>query len=65
MNENFRQLTFYPSLPCVYHNCNEKATTAIAYAVSEREWRIVTTCERHTVPVPTRDELPSDAAHQK
>jgi len=65
MNENFRQITIDPALPCVYHNCNEQATVAIAYAVSEREWRIVPTCERHTVPVPTRNELAGDATHKK
>lgn len=56
MNEGFQQITIHPPLPCVYHDCDGQATTAIAYAVSEREWRMVPTCKRHTVPVPNRNE---------
>lgn len=56
MNEGFQQITVHPPLPCVYHGCDGQATTAIAYAVSEREWRMVPTCTRHTVPVPHRNE---------
>src|SRR5437016_11271005 len=44
MNDSFQQITINPSLPCVYHDCDGQATTAIAYAVSEREWRMVPTC---------------------
>ncbi len=57
MNESFRQIKIDPPLPCVYHDCDGQATVAIAYAVSEREWRMVPTCERHTVLVPMRNEL--------
>jgi hypothetical protein len=64
MNDTYRQITFQPPLPCVYHGCHEQATTAIAYAVSESEWRIVPTCELHTVPVPTKSELPVEVASQ-
>ena len=56
MNENFRQITIHPALPCVYHDCDGQATVAIAYEVSEREWRMVPTCERHTVSIPMRRE---------
>jgi hypothetical protein len=55
MNDSYKQITIDPPLPCVYHDCDRQATVAIAYEVSEREWRIVPTCERHTVPVPTRN----------
>jgi hypothetical protein len=51
MNESFREITIHPALPCVYHGCDGQATVAIVYEVSEREWRMVPTCERHTVPV--------------
>jgi hypothetical protein len=61
MNETFKQITFQPALPCVYHDCHEQATTAIAYAVSEREWRIVPTCEQHSVLFPTKHEQPAEA----
>jgi hypothetical protein len=61
VNDTFKQISIQPALTCVYHDCNEPATTAIAYAVSEREWRIVPTCERHTVPVPTKSEQPAEA----
>jgi hypothetical protein len=59
-NETFQQLTIHPPLPCVYHDCDGLATVAIAYAVSENEWRMVPTCERHTVSIPTRQEKLSD-----
>jgi hypothetical protein len=52
----FQQITIHPPLPCVYHDCNEQATVAITYEVSQREWRMVPTCERHTVPVPQKHE---------
>jgi hypothetical protein len=51
MNEGFRQITIHPPLPCVYHDCDKQATVAIVYEVSEREWRMVPTCEQHTVSV--------------
>ena len=54
MKDGFRQITIDPPLPCVYHDCDGQAV-AIAYEVSEREWRIVPTCERHTVPVPNQN----------
>jgi len=38
---------------------------AIAYAVSENEWRMVPTCERHTVSIPTRQEKPGNVVQQK
>jgi len=60
VNDTFKQISFQPSLPCVYHDCHEPATTAIAYAVSEREWRIVPTCEQHTVLVPTKSDLSAE-----
>ena len=56
MNEGFRQITIHPPLPCVYHGCDNQATDAIVYEVSEREWRMVPTCEQHTVSVTTRKE---------
>ncbi len=52
----FQQITIHPPLPCVYQNCNEQATVAITYEVSPREWRMVPTCKRHTVPVPQKNE---------
>lgn len=58
MNEGFRQITIHPSLPCVYNDCDGQATIAIAYAVSEHEWRMVPTCERHTIPVPVQNKRP-------
>ncbi len=58
MNEGFRQITIHPSLPCVYNDCDGQATTAIAYTVSEHEWRMVPTCERHTAPIPVRNKRP-------
>ena len=61
MNESFRQIKIDPPLPCVYHDCDGQATVAIAYAVSEREWRMVPTCERHTVLIPMRNESWIDA----
>jgi hypothetical protein len=65
MNETFRHITIHPPLPCVYHGCDEQATVAIAYEVSEREWRMVPTCERHTAPIPVRKEQPSNAGLQE
>ena len=56
MNNSFRQITIHPSLPCVYHDCDGEATVAIVYEVSEREWRMVPTCERHTVLVREQKE---------
>ena len=56
MNDSFRQITLQPALPCVYHGCDGQAKSAIAYEVSEREWRIVPTCEQHTVPIPMRSD---------
>ncbi len=64
MNDGFRQISINPPLPCVYHDCDQQATHAIAYEVSEREWRIVPTCERHTVPVPTQDKQVVNSAHR-
>jgi len=64
MNDGFQQITIHPPLPCVYHDCDGQATTAIAYAVSEHEWRIVPTCERHTVSVPTQDGKLVDSARR-
>ena len=61
MNDTFKQITFQPPLPCVYPECHELATTAIAYPVSEREWRIVPTCEQHTVLVPKKNERLTEA----
>lgn len=61
MNDTFKVITIQPSLPCVYHGCDGEAKTAIAYAVSEREWRIVPTCERHTVNVHRTSYEPDDA----
>jgi hypothetical protein len=65
MHDGFRQITIDPSLPCVYHDCDRPATTAIAYEVSEHEWRMVPTCERHTVPIPGQNKRPSDAARRE
>ena len=65
MNETFREITIHPPLPCVYHDCDGQATVAIAYPVSEHEWRMVPTCERHTVSVPTLSERVGDAAPQE
>ena len=65
MNDNFRQITIHPPLPCVYHDCDGQATVAIAYEVSEHEWRMVPTCERHTVPVPGWNQRRSDTSRQK
>jgi len=64
-NETFQQITIHPPLPCVYHNCDGQATVAIAYAVSENEWRMVPTCERHTVSIPTRQEKPGNVVQPK
>ncbi len=64
-NETFQQITIHPPLPCVYHDCDEQATVAIAYAVSENEWRMVPTCERHTVSIPTRQEKLADVVQPK
>jgi len=64
-NETFQQITIHPPLPCVYHNCDGQATVAIAYAVSENEWRMVPTCERHTVSIPTRQEKLADVVQPK
>ena len=65
MNDTFKQITINPPLPCVYHGCNGEARTAIAYEVSEREWRMVPTCEQHTVPVPTSAEQSPEATKRK
>ncbi len=64
MNQSFRQITIQPPLPCVYHDCDREATVAIAYEVSEREWRMVPTCEQHTVPVPVRNERVLETARR-
>lgn len=64
MNQSFRQITIHPPLPCVYHDCDREATVAIAYEVSEREWRMVPTCEQHTVPVPVRNERVLETARR-
>jgi len=64
-NETFQQITIHPPLPCVYHDCDRQATVAIAYAVSENEWRMVPTCERHTVSIPTRQEKLADVVQPK
>ncbi len=56
MNDSFQQITLTPALPCVYHGCKGEAKTAIAYSVSEHEWRLVPTCEQHTVPISIRSE---------
>ncbi|GAC1397023.1 MAG: hypothetical protein NVS4B12_27280 [Ktedonobacteraceae bacterium] len=61
----FHQITIHPSLPCVYRDCDGLATVAITYEVSEREWRMVPTCERHTVPVPQRNQRLSDVIHDE
>ena len=63
MNESFKQIMIHPSLPCVYHGCNEQATSAIVYEVSEREWRMVPTCEKHTVSVSQRRDAEGEPAH--
>ncbi len=60
----YRQITIYPPLPCVYYDCDDQATVAIAYEVSEHEWRMVPTCERHTVPILQRKKELKDAAGQ-
>ncbi len=64
MNNGFQVIKIQPSLPCVYHGCDEEATVAIAYAVSEREWRIVPTCKQHTVAIQPRYEQPEDNARK-
>ncbi|HLH63359.1 MAG TPA: hypothetical protein VKV20_16880 [Ktedonobacteraceae bacterium] len=68
MNDGFRQIKIDPPLPCVYHGCDKQARVAIVYEVSEREWRMVPTCEEHTVAVPTQKEQAEAAssrhAHQ-
>ena len=64
MNQSFRQITIHPPLPCVYHGCDRQATVAIAYEVSEREWRMVPTCEQHTVPIPVRNDRLLDAVRR-
>ncbi len=60
----FREITIHPSLPCVYHDCDGQATVAIAYEVSEHEWRMVPTCERHTVSILQKKKELSDATRQ-
>jgi hypothetical protein len=65
MNNSFRQITIHPALPCVYHGCDGQATVAIAYEVSEHEWRMVPTCERHTVSITGRSMKASDVSEQK
>ncbi len=64
MNDGFRQIKIDPPLPCVYHGCDKQATAAIVYEVSEREWRMVPTCEQHTVAVPTHKENTSEVTHR-
>ena len=65
MHEGFRQITIDPSLPCVYHDCDRPAMTAIAYEVSEHEWRMVPTCEQHTVRIPVQqNKRPSVAGRR-
>jgi hypothetical protein len=64
MTEGFRQITIHPSLPCVYHNCDRQAAVAIVYEVSEREWRMVPTCEEHTVSPPTQDKRLSSSVRR-
>ena len=63
MNDGFRQITIDPPLPCVYHGCDRQARVAIVYEVSEREWRMVPTCEQHTVTVPPPKEKLSEVTH--
>ncbi|HET9918278.1 MAG TPA: hypothetical protein VFQ30_00455 [Ktedonobacteraceae bacterium] len=63
MSEGFKQITINPPLPCVYHGCDGQATSAIVYEVSEREWRMVPTCEKHTVSISQRREMGSEPAH--
>ena len=65
MNDSFRQITLTPALPCVYHGCDGQATVAIVYEVSEREWRMVPTCERHTVPITGRSARESDITQRE
>jgi len=65
MNESFRQITVHPALPCVYHGCDGQATVAIVYEVSEHEWRMVPTCERHTVPIVGRNTRASEVPQAK
>jgi len=65
MNESFRQIMVHPALPCVYHGCDGQATVAIAYEVSEREWRMVPTCERHTISIAGRNMRASDFSHRE
>lgn len=60
----FQEITIHPPLPCVYHDCDGQATVAIAYEVSEHEWRMVPTCERHTVSISQRQKELSEAARQ-
>lgn len=65
MNDSFRQITLTPALPCVYHGCNGEAKVAIAYAVSEHEWRLVPTCEQHTVHIPANSEHRNELASHR
>ena len=65
MNESFRQIMVHPALPCVYHGCDGQATVAIAYEVSEREWRMVPTCERHTVAIAGRNMKATDFSQRE
>ncbi|HZU69617.1 MAG TPA: hypothetical protein VFA09_20255 [Ktedonobacteraceae bacterium] len=64
MNDGFRQIKIDPPLPCVYHGCDKQAGVAIVYEVSEREWRMVPTCEQHTVAVPGWKEVQSEVTHR-
>ena len=64
MNESFRQITIQPALPCVYDDCDGQATVAIVYEASEREWRMIPVCERHTFPMPGMKERPSETSRQ-
>lgn len=65
MNESFRQITIHPALPCVYHGCDGQATVAIVYEVSEHEWRMVPTCERHTVAISGRNTRQNGIVHEE
>jgi hypothetical protein len=64
MQDSYKQIKIDPPLPCVCHDCDRQAHFAIAYEVSEREWRIVPTCERHTVPVPTQNGKVANGARR-
>ena len=65
MNDSYKQIMIHPSLPCVYHNCDGQARVAIVYQVSEREWRMVPTCDQHTVSIQERIDRASDATARR